>query len=236
MHYYLNPAVMLFYLQGPFILYTLSAEGGRITISLQVYPFKLIIKCRRSACGVCSNSPLMDSNCVHPFPSPLPPNPTRASFWDTGSQEAGLWGLVTEEKRHNAEMQTQPPRQQPWASPMEANLQLKMRLIVQPAVHLKKLSTGWDAGPGWGKWMENREQEGSEQKARGRTWSDFPSLWAFQCHRLISQMLLTTKERRKAEREGGRDCKGPGQPGFWWRENTQLSFFGSFNDNICEVG
>lgn len=45
--------------------------------------------------------------------SPLPPNPTRASFPDTGSQEAGLWGLVMEEKRHDAEMQTQPPGQQP---------------------------------------------------------------------------------------------------------------------------
>lgn len=116
MHYSLNPTVKLLYLQGPFLLYTLSAKGGRRTISLQVYPFKLIINRRGVAHRVCSNSLLVDSG-IFPPPGPLLP--------DTGSQEAGLWGLGIEGKTWT---QTLPPGLHLWAIPMEANLKLKSRL------------------------------------------------------------------------------------------------------------
>lgn len=94
MHCSLNPTVKLFYLQAPFLLSTLSAKGGRRTISLQVYPFKLIINHRGTARRVCPNSLLVDSGSLGPL-HPL--------FPDTGPWEAGMWGLLMEGKRQDAD-------------------------------------------------------------------------------------------------------------------------------------
>lgn len=82
---------MLLYLPGPFLSCTLSAKGGRRTISLQVYPFKLIISSRGIAHRVCSNSLLGDSGYLH------------SPFSGTGSRESGLWGLAIERERQDAD-------------------------------------------------------------------------------------------------------------------------------------
>ena len=86
------------------------------------------------------------------------------------------------------------------ANPMEVNMQLKTRLMLQMPVHLKKLSTCQDSRCGV------KEKEGilragnliknvQNKRPEGRAWSSFLSLWASPGYRLMSQMPLITRAR-----------------------------------------
>lgn len=108
---------MLFYLQGPFLLHTLSAKGGRRTISLQAYSFKLIINCRALHAG-CVQTPFWwiqgASACL-------------ASLIPRHGIPAGWTVAFGKEKRQDADLGCGLQRQ---AIPMEANLKLKTRLSI----------------------------------------------------------------------------------------------------------
>lgn len=149
-------------------------------------PFKLIIKYGVALCRVCSTSLLVDSMYVHSTP-------------DTGTQEAGLGGLAMEGNMCRSH-EPLPQRQ----------VYRGTRLTVQPAVHLKKLSTGWGMGPAWGKRMENWEQENQNRKALHNrpegepdlvSWASGPSRTTGSCGRCLWWPPGGGMQKR---REGGR--------------------------------
>lgn len=112
---------------------------------------------------------------------------------------------------------------------MEANLKLKTRLRC-PSKEAKPWPDARKGGEaeGWEIQSGRPEEEGSEQKARGRAWSDFLSLRASQAPGSYHKMPLTTlRGGRQAGRDGRREAfKGPGEarvlmPG---KEQTKFSW------------
>lgn len=209
MHDSLNPTVKLLYLQGPFLLYTLSAKGCRRTISLQVYPFKLIINRRGVAGRVRSNSLLVDSGI---FPPHLPQLP------DIGSQEAGLRGLGMEGKIW---MYTLPRGWHLWAIPMEANLKLKIRLSC-PSKKAKHWPDTW-------KRLRQRDGKLRAEDMSKKVLNKRPEaelcLISWVSGPLRPQVhIANAPDHTEAGREGGL-WRPQGKPGFWCLEKSKLSFF-----------